>query len=62
MTEDKSMKEQLLELVEGLEKEGINFDEESISFQWSYKELPFHKFKLVVSKEDQAMFDLGELH
>ena len=64
MTETKTMKEQLLELINGMEEEGFDFDEESAVFQWVYEEKPFHVFTMTIDFEDQAQiaYDVGELH
>lgn len=59
--QDKTMKEQLLELVAGLENDDFNFDENFAMLRWSYEEKPFILFELMVSRVDQAELPLEEV-
>lgn len=56
----KSMKKQLLGMVEGLREQEIDLGETPALFTWSYEEEPWIEFKMLITETDQAALPLEE--
>lgn len=56
----KSMKKQLLGMVEGLREQEIDLTETPALFTWSYEEEPWIKFKMLITETDKTTLPLEE--